>query len=57
TLGYGQSEDWWRRFCATLRRAGYDDVLSIEHEDMSMSPLDGVEKSVRLLREIMPDPA
>jgi sugar phosphate isomerase/epimerase len=56
TLGYGQSENWWRRFCSTLHQAGYDDVLSIEHEDMSMSPLDGVEKSVRLLREVMPEP-
>ncbi len=54
TLGYGQSEDWWRRFCATLRSVGYDDVLSIEHEDMSMPPLEGVEKSVRLLREVIP---
>jgi hypothetical protein len=30
-------------------------VLSIEHEDMLMSPLEGVEKSVRLLREVMVD--
>jgi sugar phosphate isomerase/epimerase len=54
TLGYGHGEAWWRRFCATLKTAGYDDVLSIEHEDMLMSPLEGVEKSVRLLREVMP---
>ena len=55
TLGYGNSEAWWRRFCATLRSVGYNDVLSIEHEDMTMSPLEGVEKSVRLLREVMVD--
>jgi sugar phosphate isomerase/epimerase len=53
TLGNGQSEAWWRRFCAALRSAGYDDVLSIEHEDMSMPPLEGVERSVRLLRAVM----
>jgi sugar phosphate isomerase/epimerase len=53
TLGYGHGEAWWRRFCATLKTVGYDDVLSIEHEDMLMSPLEGVEKSVRLLREVM----
>jgi len=55
TLGYGNGEAWWRRFCATLRSVGYNDVLSIEHEDMTMSPLEGVEKSVRLLREVMVD--
>jgi hypothetical protein len=30
-------------------------VLSIEHEDMAMSPLEGVKKSVRLLREVIVD--
>lgn len=53
TLGRGQEEVWWRRFCAELRTAGYDDVLSIEHEDQALSPLDGVSKSVRLLREVI----
>jgi len=50
TLGYGHGEDWWKQFCATLKMAGYDDVLSIEHEDMAMSQLEGVRKSVELLR-------
>jgi len=44
TLGYGNGEAWWRRFCASLKMAGYNDVLSIEHEDMLMPPLEGVEK-------------
>lgn len=52
TLGYGHGEGWWRDFCAELKRNGYDDVLSIEHEDILMSPLEGVRKSVRLLREV-----
>jgi sugar phosphate isomerase/epimerase len=30
--------------------AGYDDVLSIEHEDMMMSPMEGMRKSVAVLR-------
>lgn len=55
TLGYGHGEDWWRQFCAALKMAGYNDVLSIEHEDMAMAPLEGVEKSVRLLREVIVD--
>jgi sugar phosphate isomerase/epimerase len=50
TLGYGHSEIWWRDFVVQLKQNGYDDVLSIEHEDLSMPPLTGVEKSVDLLR-------
>jgi sugar phosphate isomerase/epimerase len=50
TLGDGHDASWWRRFCAALREVGYNDVLSIEHEDLSMSPLEGVTKSVALLR-------
>ena len=53
TLGYGRDEAWWNRFCMALATAGYDDVLSIEHEDVLMSPEEGVEKSVRLLRRVM----
>src|SRR5215212_4166913 len=40
TLGYGHSEIWWRDFVIQLRQNGYDDVLSIEHEDYSLSPMD-----------------
>ena len=50
TLGYGHGEQWWSEFCAALAIAGYDDVLSIEHEDPMMLPLEGVEKSVALLK-------
>lgn len=52
TLGFGHGEEWWRQFCAALRMAGYDDVLSIEHEDSLISPLEGVRKSVELLRTV-----
>jgi sugar phosphate isomerase/epimerase len=51
TLGYGHDVLWWRQFCSALRLVGYDDVLSIEHEDVLLPPLDGVRKSVELLRE------
>ena len=51
TLGYGHDLLWWRQFCSQLRLVGYDDVLSIEHEDMLLPPLDGVRKSVELLRQ------
>lgn len=53
TLGYGNGEDFWRAFSLALRRAGYDGVLSIEHEDMAMSPMEGMRKSVELLRRVI----
>jgi sugar phosphate isomerase/epimerase len=53
TLGDGNGEAWWRQFCAALREVGYDDVLSIEHEDVSMTPLEGVRRSVELLRRVI----
>lgn len=52
TLGFGHGEEWWRQFCAALRMVGYDDVLSIEHEDSLIDPLEGVRKSVELLRSV-----
>jgi sugar phosphate isomerase/epimerase len=53
TLGDGHDGAWWSRFGAALRAAGYDDVLSIEHEDLSCPPLDGVRRSVAVLRLAM----
>lgn len=53
TLGYGHSELWWRDFVIQLKQNGYDDVLSIEHEDLSLPPVVGVRKSVELLRNVM----
>lgn len=53
TLGYGHDVLWWKQFCSLLRMVGYDDVLSIEHEDASLAPLEGVRKSVALLREVI----
>lgn len=53
TLGFGHGESWWRDFVLLLRQVGYNDVLSIEHEDVSMSPLEGVRKTVAFLRDII----
>ena len=53
TIGYGHDIHWWKEFCGLLRLVGYDDVLSIEHEDLLLPPLDGVRKSVALLREVI----
>jgi sugar phosphate isomerase/epimerase len=53
TLGHGHDEAFWAEFCRALRRVGYDDVLSIEHEDTSMTPEAGVRESVELLRRTL----
>jgi sugar phosphate isomerase/epimerase len=53
TLGHGHDESWWRTFVDTLAGAGYDGVLSIEHEDPAMSAVQGVEESVALLRRVI----
>jgi sugar phosphate isomerase/epimerase len=53
TLGYGHPESFWRDFVTLLHQVGYDDVLSIEHEDLSMTPLQGVKKSVEFLERII----
>lgn len=53
TLGYGHSELWWRDFVIQLKQNGYDDVLSIEHEDFNLPPLVGVRKSIDLLKNVM----
>ena len=53
TLGYGHGELWWREFIAVLAAVGYDDVFSIEHEDPMLSALEGVERSVAFLRNVL----
>ena len=46
--GFGSIE--WGRYVARLRRAGFDGVLSIEHEDGTFSPEEGLEKGLANLR-------
>ncbi|MGR3795875.1 sugar phosphate isomerase/epimerase family protein [Vannielia sp. SX4] len=54
TLGFGHGEEWWRQFCYRCLMAGYDGWLSIEHEDVLLNSLEGLEKSVALLKAVMP---
>ncbi len=54
TLGFGHGEEWWRQFCYRLKMAGYDGWLSIEHEDVLLNSVEGLEKSVALLQGVMP---
>ena len=54
TLGFGHGEEWWRQFCYRLKMGGYDGWLSIEHEDVLLNSLEGLEKSVSALQGVMP---
>ena len=54
TLGFGHGEEWWRQFCYRLKMGGYDGWLSIEHEDVLLNSMEGLEKSVALLKNVMP---
>jgi len=53
TLGYGHGEQWWRQFCYRLRLNGYDGWLSIEHEDIVLSRMEGMRRSIDLLKNAM----
>jgi sugar phosphate isomerase/epimerase len=57
TVGYGHDEKWWREFCYGLRLNGYDGWLSIEHEDIVLSRMEGMRRSVDLLQRVLIDEA
>lgn len=58
SVGYGHGVEWWKDFCSVLRTVGYDHVLSIEHEDGLMSPIEGLRKAVQVLQQaVISEPA
>ena len=50
TVGYGHDATFWKEFVSTLRVVGYDGVLSIEHEDPLAPVMEGLGRTVELLR-------
>ena len=57
SVGYGNGLDYWRDMISALRLAGYDKVMSIEHEDSLMTPIEGLTHAVEFLKEsIIKDP-
>ena len=57
TVGYGNGYDYWRDMISALRLAGYDKVMSIEHEDSLMTTDEGLAKAVEFLKQcIIKDP-
>lgn len=50
SVGYGNDLQYWRDMISNLRLVGYDDILSIEHEDSLMTSREGLEKAVEFLK-------
>jgi sugar phosphate isomerase/epimerase len=53
TCGYGHGMEWWREFVSTLRIFGYDNVLSIEHEDSLLAAEEGLRKAAHFLQDVV----
>lgn len=53
TVGYGHGEEYWKNIISSLRLAGYDGTVSIEHEDSLMSGQEGLEKAIQFLLHIL----
>jgi sugar phosphate isomerase/epimerase len=53
TVGYGHGKEFWNDLVSTLRMAGYDGTLSIEHEDSLMSGGEGLRKAAAFLNEVV----
>jgi len=50
SVGWGHGLDCWREIASALRIAGYDYVMSIEHEDPLASIDEGLQHAVQTLR-------
>jgi len=53
SVGWGHSELEWKRIVTALRLAGYDYVLSIEHEDALASIEEGLASAVATLSRVL----
>lgn len=53
TVGYGNGMQYWKDLVSNLRLVGYDDILSIEHEDSLMTSSEGLEKAVAFLKDVI----
>jgi len=38
---------------SNLRMVGYDGCISIEHEDSLMTPAEGLDKAISMLKDVM----
>lgn len=54
SVGWGHGEEAWKSIVSALRLAGYDGVLSIEHEDALLSIHEGLSSALAMLRRVVP---
>lgn len=52
-IGAGHGTRWWKELVSVLRMSGYDDDLSLEMEDLTLSMLEGHVASLRVLKEVL----
>jgi len=52
-VGAGHDDETWRGLVAALRRAGYDGLVSVEHEDPLLAPEAGIEASLAGLARVL----
>ena len=53
SVGYGHDYQVWKDMMSALRMVGYDDAISIEHEDSLMTPNEGLQKAIAFLKEVL----
>ncbi len=54
TLGLGHDEATWRAILGALEVAGYDYVVSIEHEDPLLETEAAIPRAIQFLRRVLP---
>lgn len=52
-VGLGQERSFWSQLIGALQADGYDDVMSIENEDYSLSAEDAVSEAISCLAPLM----
>ena len=52
-VGAGHDAKWWKEFSSVVRMSGYNDEISLEMEDLTLSMLDGHLASLQVLREAL----
>ena len=57
TIGRGHTAAYWAQFVQALRRADYDDSLSIEQEDPYAGQEEGVREAAAVLSGLLPEAA
>jgi sugar phosphate isomerase/epimerase len=50
-VGCGQDLQWWKEFFSVVRMTGYDDWVSLEQEDLTMSMQAGIRASIEALKQ------